>query len=107
MHDYKDAIFTAIKTRLQLLRAIYTIASEKEFMAYRSIYPILLDSYDTFLSNDAFGSHSFYMGDYLIVSPILEMGLKEGDVYSAYFPEGTFYSLSELGNKIVVENTKG
>lgn len=35
------------------------------------------------------------LGDSIKVSPVLEQGVKDGDHYFSYFPEGYWYDLNE------------
>ncbi len=98
--DYQFTYSSAVNQRLNFNRYIYSQLYSAYRMGGAVVRPLFFDypnDDNTFNNVES----TYMLGDSIKVSPILVPGMKDGDLYQAYFPQGVWYSLNEPYNKIV------
>ena len=89
--------------RLEYTRYIYS----QMYKSYREggsvVYPLFFDyPNDDGCYNDV--EHTYMLGDSIKVSPILNQGVNDGDVFQSYFTAGVWYDLNDPTQKITLQN---
>lgn len=102
--DFQTAYVSAIGNRLPYLRYIYS----QLYYAYRYGAAVVRPHfYDNPEDDNCFNNpeHTYMLGDSIKVSPVLTQGLKDGDQYDVYFPQGLWHDLNDY--KTVIDTTLG
>lgn len=107
-YDATVMVTSAIGNRLKFMRHIYSnlFIRVGEKINWPIIMPLFYDqpSYPPAYSDI---EHSYYLGKGIKVSPVFQQGVKDGDTFQSFFPQGLWYDLNNLANFINVTEPKG